>query len=108
MSGSGPELDPLVGVDDPTKPLRSKLLAVPALRERYLGYVRDIAGTWLDWDRVGPLAAQYQSLIAADMKTDTRKLESYEAFEAGVSSLRTFMDRRREFLSRWVGMNLKN
>ena len=108
MGGGGPELDPLVGLDDPTKPLRSKLLAVPALRERYLGYVRDIARTWLDWDLVGPLAAEYQSLIAADMKTDTRKLDAYEAFEAGVSSLRTFMNRRRETLLQGVGMNSRN
>jgi hypothetical protein len=29
-------MDLLVGLDDPPKPLGSKLLAVPALRERYL------------------------------------------------------------------------
>ena len=34
FGGASAELDPLVGLDDPTKPLRSKLLAVPALRER--------------------------------------------------------------------------
>ena len=43
FGGASAELDPLVGLDDATKPLRSKLLAVPALRERYLSYVRDIA-----------------------------------------------------------------
>ena len=37
------DLDPLVGLNDTTKPLRSKLLAVPALRQRYLSYVREIA-----------------------------------------------------------------
>ena len=36
FGGASAELDPLVGLDDTTKPLRSKLLAVPALRERYL------------------------------------------------------------------------
>ena len=41
--------DSLVGLDDTSKPLRSKLLAVPALRARYLGYVREIADKWLDW-----------------------------------------------------------
>jgi hypothetical protein len=44
----GVELDPLVGADDTSRPLRSKLLAVPALRARYLKYVRDIAERWLD------------------------------------------------------------
>src|SRR5207249_12155300 len=40
---NGVELDPLVGLDDARKPLRSKLLAVPALRAKYLEYVRTIA-----------------------------------------------------------------
>ncbi|MCC7010016.1 MAG: CotH kinase family protein [Acidobacteria bacterium] len=91
-------LDPLVGLDDASKPLRSKLLAVPALRSRYLGYVRAIATKWLDWNRLGPLAAKYQALIAADVKADTRKLYSVEAFESGVQDLRAFVERRRAVL----------
>ena len=39
----GTELDPLANASDTSKPLLSKLLAVPSLRARYLGYVRDIA-----------------------------------------------------------------
>jgi hypothetical protein len=109
----GVELDPLKGIDDADKPLLSKLLAVPALRARYLGYVRDIAEKWLDWKKLGPLAEQYQSLIAADVKTDTRKLDSLEAFTKGVNedveqegmrgprrriSLKSFVEQRRAFL----------
>ena len=41
-------------MNDESKPLRSKLLAVPALRARYLSYVRDIAEKWLDWKTLGP------------------------------------------------------
>lgn len=78
--GGGLELDPLVGLDDETKPLRSRLLAVPEYRARYLGYVRDIAEKWLDWARLGPLARRYHELIAEDVKADTRKLFSTEAF----------------------------
>ena len=78
--GSGVELDPLVGLDDPAKPLRSRLLAVPEYRTRYLGYVRDIAERWLDWNHLGPLARRYHDLIADDVKADTRKLFSTEAF----------------------------
>jgi hypothetical protein len=40
-----------------SKPLRSKLLAVPALRAKYLALVRDIADRWLDWNRIGPLVS---------------------------------------------------
>jgi hypothetical protein len=94
----GADLDPLVGLEDATKPLRSKLLAVPALRERYLGYVRDIATKWLDWQRLGPVAEGYHALIAADVKADTRKLDTYAAFEAGLPALKAFVERRRAVL----------
>jgi spore coat protein CotH len=96
------DLDPLIGLDDTTKPLRSKLLAVPALRERYLAYVRDIAQKWLDWKTLEPRIRTYQALIAEDVKADTRKLSSFEAFRADIDgherSLRSFVDRRRAFL----------
>ena len=100
--GGGPDLDPLVGLNDPGKPLRSKLLAVPALKARYLSYVRDVAERWLDWNKLGPLAERYQAVIADEVKLDTRKLYSTEAFESGLEagedSLRRFVEQRREFL----------
>lgn len=74
------DLDPLLAVNDSNKPLLSSLLAVPAWRDRYLGYVKQIATTWLDWRNLGPLATDLQNLIAADVKIDTRKLDSTEAF----------------------------
>jgi hypothetical protein len=102
FGGGGPTLDPLIGLDDPSKPLRSKLLAVPALRTRYLAYVREIADTWLDWQRIGPIARKYQDLIREEVKLDTRKLYSTEAFETGLEagneSLKKFVDERREYL----------
>ena len=103
---AGAELDPLIGLDDTSKPLRSKLLAVPALRARYLGYVREIADKWLDWRTLEPLVRQYQSVIAADVKLDTRKLYPTEQFTAGVdqgnSSVKSFVDRRRAFLLKTI------
>ncbi len=109
----GVKLDPLIAANDPDKPLLSKLLAVPSLRIRYLGHVREIAERWLDWKKLGPLAAQYQALIADEVKADTRNLSSFEAFQNGVSaeaasastpdreqtiSLRSFAEQRRAYL----------
>jgi len=96
--GGGPELDPLLGMNDATKPLRSKLLAVPALRARYLAYSSQIAAKWLNWNTLGPLAQKYQALIAADVQKDTRKLDTFEAFQNGVNTLKQFVDRRRGYL----------
>ena len=107
MFGRGPArvdvmLDPLVGLDDASKPLRSKLLAVPALRARYLSYVGrsqsagSIGGRWSRWrDR-------HHALIAEAVRADTKKLYTFQAFESGVSegseSLKSFVIRRRAFL----------
>ena len=100
------ELDPLVGLDDATRPLRSKLLAVPALRERYLAYVRDIADRWMDWKTIGPLAQRYQALIADEVAADTRKLYSTDEFTRALNgtgdSLKAFLDLRRTFLLRSI------
>jgi spore coat protein CotH len=104
--GPGPTLDPLIGLTDATKPLRSKLLAVPALCTKYLGYVRDMATTWLDWSRLQPLLSNWQSLIAADVATDTKKLGTTEAFRTGFEgaegSLKAFVEARRNYLVNYV------
>ena len=54
--GDSTTLDPLIGLTDSSKPLRSKLLAVPELQKRYLEIVLDIAERWLDWDALGLVA----------------------------------------------------
>lgn len=75
------ELDPLVGLNDASKPLRSKLLAVPALKAKYLANVRKIAEDSLDWKKLGPAVSQYRKLIEREVELDTRKLSSFEAFK---------------------------
>jgi hypothetical protein len=110
----GVALDPLVSAKDTSRPLAAKLLAVPALRARYLQDVRDIAETWLDWTRLGPLATQYHALIADAVEADTRKLASSAAFRQSLEgagaeterhgpggpaiSLKSFAEQRRAFL----------
>src|SRR5262249_61872113 len=50
-----------------------------------LAYAREIAEKWLDSKALGPLAGQYQSVIAADIKLDNRKLDTTENFTSGVT-----------------------
>ena len=111
----GVKLDPLVGLDDLKKPLRSRLLAVPALRARYLAHVRTIAEESLDWAKLGPVVAQYRALIEKEIEADTRKLTSFAAFQKttadepapaaepgrrgpGAMNLRAFAEQRRAYL----------
>ena len=102
FGGGGTRLDPLTGLNDPSKPLRSKLLAVPALREKYLAYVRDIATKWLDWNAIQPTVRAAHTLIAEDVRLDTRKLYETAGFDAAVAasgnSLKDFFDERRAYL----------
>ena len=122
--GPNVELDPLIGLDDARKPLRSKVLAVPSLRTRYLQHVHTIAEKSLDWKTLGPVVAQYRSLIEKEIEADTRKLSSFAGFQKATAdsvaknekapadaepprrfgpphnelSLRAFADQRRAFL----------
>jgi hypothetical protein len=106
MTPVTPTVDPLIGLDDPRKPLRSRLLAVPELRARYLRYVREIAERWLDWERVGPMVSAWHAQIAPIVAVETRTLHSTEAFRAGLAdgeeSLRGFMQARREYLLKQI------
>ena len=82
-------------------PLRSRLLAVPELRAKYLQYVREIAGESFDWEALEPVVRQQVELIQDEVAADTRKLDTTEAFQQVVGesgSLRTFFEQRREFL----------
>jgi hypothetical protein len=81
----GVDLNPLAKVGDSQKPLISRLLAVPSLRQRYLGYIRDIAKNWLTWDKISPLARQYQALIAEDVKYNPHQIDTTEAFLNGLT-----------------------
>lgn len=107
--GGAAQPDPLTTLDDPNKALRHKLLVVPSPRDRYLKHVGDIAETWLDWQRLGPLVERYQKLIADDVARDTRKLDTTEAFMTGVygpgdgavppaTTIKGFADARRAAL----------
>jgi len=111
--GGGVDLDPLVGLNDASKPLRSKLLAVPALRAKYLANVKTLAEKNLDWKALGPVVAQYRSLMEKEVELDTRKIVSTEEFKRATADepgaaggrglpLRSFADQRRKYLMNYT------
>ncbi len=104
-----------MGLNDASKPQRSKPLAGPALRARYLAYVRDIAERWLDLEKLEPKVLACQTLLAGEVKANTRKLDSTAAFFSGATNdvlkaegfrgppsirLKSFAEQRRAYLSR--------
>lgn len=104
--GGGPKLDPLIGLDEERKPLRSKLLSVPKLQQRYLEHVRTVA-EMLQWDNIGPRVESTKRLIEDDVAADTRKLFTIENFRSATSDqvpdessthLRAFCEQRSKYL----------
>ena len=105
-------LDPLMGLDDPNRPLRSRLLKVPEYRKRYLELVRQIAEEDLAWENLGGVVSQVRTVIAPYVALDTRKMSSNEDFESTTRdggegegpgmpfnmSLKEFAKKRREYL----------
>jgi hypothetical protein len=87
-----------------------------------LAAMRDIAVNWLDWSKVGPMVAQFQALIAADIQADTRQSFSTPSFTKSVTqdnfepgygptapssmSLKSFIQQRRAFLLSYPGIKL--
>ena len=105
----GPTLDPLVGVESERMPLRSRLLAVPQYRKRYLQYIRTLAEKSLTHNNLSPVIAHYLELIGEEVKIDTRKMSSHEAFVQATAppernttqtsgSLNDFIEKRRDFI----------
>ena len=105
-SGKGYELDPLTGMGEERFPLRSKLLANPTLKTRYLQFVRQIAREQIAWEKMKPLVSQAKDLIESEVKADTRKLVTFDAFAKATdldsptkaSSLREFAEKRSAYL----------
>ena len=75
-----PMLSPVAHEDNENLPVISRLLSIPHLRARYLAHVRTIVSEWLDWDVLNPIITEYQSLIDAEVKADSKKLYAYDAF----------------------------
>jgi hypothetical protein len=111
------QLMPLGPLDDPANVLYAKLLAAPSLRARYLSYVREIADTWLNWERLGPIAKSAQALIADDVKRETHSPTGYIRFVQDLDqdtaasegrtrdstvapNLKTFIEERRVFIQK--------
>jgi hypothetical protein len=76
----GPSTNPwlysiLTNASSTAYPLVNKLLAVPEWRELYFAHYRTAANRWMDWANVlGPLNAQFQNLIRADVLRDPNLL----------------------------------
>lgn len=68
-----------------SKPLLSRVLAVPELRQRYMAHYRT-AREDLDWAYFGPIFAAHRALIEPHVQADTKKIYSFALFQNNFSS----------------------
>ena len=67
------------------KPVLSRVLAAPELRQRYMAHYRTVRQN-LTWDYFGPIFQQHRALIDAAVQADTKKLYSYALFQNNFTS----------------------
>ncbi|MDH7599855.1 MAG: CotH kinase family protein [Sedimentisphaerales bacterium] len=84
--------------DDPLVPLMYRLMAINEYRQRYLAHVRTILEEHFTEDGLIPTIEAYRSLIEPYVKTDTKKLYTYQQFVSGIDQLKTFVRQRRAYL----------
>jgi hypothetical protein len=63
----------------PNKPVLSRVLSVPELRQRYMAHYR-VAMAELNWATLGPVFDAHRALIDAHVQADPKKLYSYTLF----------------------------
>lgn len=67
------------------KPVLSRLLSVPELRQRYMSHYRTVLRD-INWDTLGPVFAAHRALIDAAVQADPKKLYSYTLFQNNFTS----------------------
>jgi len=89
---------PFEGETDQSRPLISRLLAIPALRVRYAEIMKTLVDQVMDPAKVEPLIEQYRTLIRDDVMNDDKKLYSNAAFESSIDDIKAFVVDRQAFL----------
>ena len=84
--------------DDSSVPVMHRLMAIPKYRQRYLAHVRTILNTYFTPDALFAKIDAYQGLIEAQVKADTKKLYTNQAFDSGITTLKNFIQNRRASL----------
>lgn len=81
-----------------TLPLMNKLIAVPAVRQRYLAHMRTMFNDCFDVNKSSAIIDKYKNLIDSVVSADPIKLSNYTQFGTGITALKKFITDRRTYL----------
>ncbi len=84
--------------NDKNYPLVNRLLANPALRQRYIAQVKTILDNTLNEEKVFPIIDKFKNLIEQEVINDEKKLYSYQQFLNSINELKNFIKNRRTFI----------
>ena len=110
------EMDPLLHIDNPAKPLISKLMANDLYRKIYLAHLRTMQRDWMANGRLEQRARALQALIRPAFLEDQNRYYSVTNFDdalrqmigdrSQIPGIVNFMKRRYEFLKKHEVMTL--
>jgi len=86
-------------------PLQNKLLAVPALCQRYLAHVRTIMEETFNPTFMEDYINYYDGIINAAVNADPVKIYTYSQYLTDVANLKTFVENRHTFYQGNVEIN---
>lgn len=102
------DLDPVLHIDNTTKPLISKLLSDPDYKKIYLSHMKTILQDWFISGKFEKRARELQAMIRNNVNDDTNKYYSIAEFDASIDKtvgkkskipgLMELMTRRTSFL----------
>lgn len=98
MKTSAQSWSPFYNETKTTLPLLNKLLANPAIRQRYLSHLRVLINSELNPIYTDALIDKYQAFINAGVLADPKKASTNTQFPTECTALKNFIKSRRNFL----------
>ncbi len=95
-------LSPVQGSTGNNRPLLSKLLAIPELRQRYLAHMRTVLEERFNPRYLTPVINHYNRLTVADVITDPKKNFTMTAYTNALLTLKMYVTNRFKYLTNHV------
>jgi hypothetical protein len=107
MKASAANWSPFYNESKTTLPLLNRLLANPAIRQRYLAHIRTMMKTTMDQTTADALIDKYAALIDSNVNADPKKATTYAQFPTECTVLKNFIKNHRTFINSNVEVNVQ-